>query len=64
MQIIITIPKSVPARLWQKVANHQARLKADIMGIPWIDAEVLVILPENGRAMTKHPGYTQLIAHG
>ena len=64
MQIIITIPKSVPARLWQKVANNQARLKADIMGIPWIDAEVLVILPEKGRAMTKAKGRTQFVAQG
>jgi len=64
MKIIVTIPKSVPARLWQQVANNQAKLKADIMGIPWIDADILVILPENGRVMTKGRGRTQLMAHG
>lgn len=64
MKIEVTIPKSVPARLWQRTAINQARLTADRLGVNWIDAEVYVYLPEPGRCMTKAKGYTQLTAHG
>lgn len=49
---------------WLKVATRMARKACDDAGVEWIDADVLVRLPERGRCMTKKPGYTSLQAHG
>lgn len=49
---------------WLEVAILEAREACAAAGVDWIDADVLVRLPERGRYMTKKPGYTNLQAHG
>lgn len=53
-----------PSHLWAKSAEKRAREAAAAAGVEWIDADVLVILPEPGRCLTKSPGRTSLIANG
>lgn len=53
-----------PSHLWAKSAEKKAREAAAAAGVEWIDADVLVILPERGRCMTKAPGFTSLSANG
>ena len=64
MKIEVTIQKSVPAADWHRRANKAARRMAQVLGVDWIDADVIVYLPERGRFMTKSPGRDQLVAHG
>lgn len=54
----------MPPHLWVKSAEKKAREAAAAAGIQWIDADVLVILPERGRCLTKAPGFTSLSANG
>lgn len=53
-----------PAHLWQKSATKKAREAAEAAGVAWIDADVLVHLPEAGRCMVKAPGFEQLVSLG
>lgn len=46
------------------VATRKAREACAAAGVEWIDADVMVKLPEQGRCMTKAPGFTSLTAHG
>lgn len=64
MAIIEIEIKTQDPNRWQSVATRKAREACSAAGIEWIDADVLVKLPERGRCMTKKPGFTSLTAHG
>lgn len=63
MKIEITL-NATPSNLWLKSATKKARAAAEAAGVAWVDAEVLVHLPEPGRCMTKAAGFQNLVAHG
>lgn len=64
MNKIEIVLNPTPSNLWARSAEKKAREAAAAAGIEWIDADVLVILPERGRCLTKAPGFTVLTANG
>jgi hypothetical protein len=62
--IVISIGASVPSRDWQRLATKKARAAVEALGLEWLDARVVVELPEAGRCFHKATGALGLGAIG
>ena len=62
--INFSIDKSVKSNDWQRIATKKAQIAAQHAGIDWIDCEVIVNLPEEGRCFVKRPGDQGFTAYG
>ena len=62
--IEVTVPSGTPSRDWLRVAQVRARRACEVAGVDFRAAEVVVMLPEAGRYMTKAPGFISMVAVG
>ena len=62
--IIIEIDKSVKSKDWLRLATKKAKEECISQGVVWVDAHILVKLPEKGRCFTKQSGCTAFVSIG
>lgn len=62
--ITIELSRDVQSKDWAKVASRMATRAAEDAGLTFKAAEVLVLLPERGRCLTKKAGATSFTAYG
>ena len=63
-KIEITIDQSIRSNDWLRVATKRAKAAAAANNTEWIEAEVFVKLPEQGRCFMKRAGDQGFTAHG
>ena len=62
--IEVTVAAGTPSRDWLRVAQVRARRACEAAGVSWIDADIVVTLPEIDRFMVKAPGFLSMVALG
>jgi hypothetical protein len=62
--ILVTVPAGTPSRDWLRVAIEMSRKACRLVGADWLDAEIVVELPEAGRYFTKSVGDQHLHGNG
>jgi hypothetical protein len=60
----VTVPTGTPSRDWLRVAIEMSRKACRLVGADWLEAEIVVELPEAGRYFTKSVGDQHLHGNG